>query len=58
MGIDEDENVDGGFDDAAARKIGRNVWKQLKVSKSKVLMAVINCKRSHLPKNTLVTKLS
>lgn len=50
MGIDEDKDVADEFGNVVANWMVGNVGKQLKVSKSKVFMAVINHKKSHLPK--------
>lgn len=56
-GIDEDEDVDNGFGSTAAGGVGESIGKQLKVGKFKILVAVIHCKRSYLPKKTTATKL-
>lgn len=56
--IDKDKNVSDGSGDTAADKVDRNIRKQLKVSKSKVFMAIINHKKSHLLKEILATKFS
>lgn len=57
-GIDKNEDVGNGFAIAVAGGVGGSVEKQLKVSKSKILVAIINCKKSHLPKKTMAIKLS
>lgn len=58
MHIDKDKNVGGDFGDAAADRIDGSAGKQLKVTKFKVLVAVINRKKSHLLKKTVAIKLS
>lgn len=50
LGIDEDKDVADEFGNVVANWMVGNVGKQLKVTKSKVFMAVINHKKSHLPK--------
>ena len=56
-GINKDEDIGNGFGGASTGKVSESATKQLKVSKSKILVAIINCKRSYLPKKTMATKL-
>lgn len=56
--VDKDEDVGNSFFNVAADKIGVNAEKQLKISKSKLFVIIINRKRSHLLKKILTTKLS
>lgn len=57
MGIDEDEDVGGGFDSVIASGKGKSAGKQLKLCKSKVLVAIIKCKKYYLLKKTASIKL-
>lgn len=57
MDIKKDEDVNKKFDNIIVNKIDRNKEKKLKTRKSKVFMAVINCKKSYLLKKILTTKL-
>ena len=57
MSVDKDKDVSNGFGNAVVDAIDRNTGKQLKVSKFKILVAIIHCKKSYLSKTTLVTKL-
>ena len=50
VGIDKDKDVGGSSSSVATDGVSGSARKQLKVSKFKVLMAVINRKKSHLPK--------
>lgn len=56
--VNEDEDVGHGFNRAVVDGVDEKAIKQLKLSKFKILVAIINCKKFHLPKKTVVTKLS
>lgn len=55
--INKEKNINNKYSNVAISKIGENIKKQLKVSKFKVFIVVINCKKSHLLKKILFTKL-
>lgn len=57
ISIDIYKNVGNKSDDNFADRISRNIKKKLKISKSKVFIAIINYKKSYLPKNILIIKL-
>lgn len=56
MGVDKSENIDSSSGDVAADGVSESAEKQLKVSKSQILVTVINHKRPHLLKKTIATK--
>lgn len=49
-GINDDEDICDRFSDITAYSVGENAWKQLKMRKLKVFIAVMNQKNSSLPK--------
>lgn len=57
-GINKDEDISNGFSNDTASEIDGNTRKQLKVSKSKVFIGVMNCKRSHWSEKIPATKPS
>lgn len=58
IGIDKYEDLGDGFINAAMGELSENAGKQLKMMRSKVFMAITNCKKSYLPKKILAIKFS
>lgn len=57
-GIDKDKDIDSNFGSTATDRISGSVEKQLKISKFKILVTIINRKKSHLLKKTAIIKLT
>ena len=56
--INKDEDVSSNSNNTTVGGLGKSARKQLKMSKSKILVDITNCKRSHLSKKTAAIKLS
>lgn len=56
--IDKVENIDDSFDNVIASEMTKNAEKQQKMSKFKLFIAIINCKKSYLVKKKFSYKTS
>lgn len=55
-GVDKNKDIDSSFGNVATDEVGKNAGKRLKISKFKVIIAIINSKKFYLLKKTMVTK--
>lgn len=57
-GVYKNEDIDSNSSSTVKGRMSENIRKQLKVSKSKLFVTIINCKKSYLLKKMLAIKLS